>query len=99
MARAGRQDRGLFSRLDGAGKTVWHVRLWHDGKEKRFGGFPTKTKAREFYEKAKLEQKDGRFFPERYQHGGHVLVEDLLTRHGETTTVKNKATEQFYMRW
>lgn len=36
------------------------------GRERQFGSFPTKTKAREFYEKAKLEQKEGRFFPERY---------------------------------
>ena len=39
------------------------------------------------------------FFPERYHHGGHVLVPDLPTRHSETTTVKNKATEQYYMTW
>ena len=67
MARAGRKDRGLVSKADAAGRIVWSVRLWHEGKERRFGSFPTKTKAREFYEKAKLEQKDGRFFPERYQ--------------------------------
>lgn len=99
MARAGRKDRGLLSRTDAAGEKVWYVRLWHDGRERRFGSFPTKTKAREFYEKAKLEQKEGRFFPERYQCGGYVYVEELLTRHSEMTTVKNKATEKFYMTW
>ncbi|MGC4097188.1 MAG: tyrosine-type recombinase/integrase [Nitrospira sp.] len=98
MARLGRKDRGLLSKLRD-GKAVWFVRLYHQGRESRFGSFPTKTAAREFYEKAKREQKDGLFFPERYQRGGHVLIEELLTRHSETTTVKNKATERFYMAW
>src|SRR5215212_4985500 len=99
MARAGRKDRGLLSRINAARDKVWYVRLWHDGKERRFGSFLTKTKAREFYEKGKMEQKEGRFFPERYHNGGTVLVEELLTRHAAHTTVKNKATEQFYMTW
>ena len=80
MARLGRRDRGLLSRTNAAGEKVWYVRLWHEGREKRFGSFPTKTKAREFYERAKLEQHEGRFQPEKYHHGGHVLVEELLNR-------------------
>jgi integrase len=99
MARAGRKDRGLLAKKDSTGKLVWYVRLYHEGKERRFGSFSAKTAARDFYEKAKQEQKAGRFFPERYQHGGYVMVEDLLTRHSEMTTVKNKATEKFYMTW
>lgn len=96
MARAGRKDRGLLSKKDSTGKAVWYVRLYHEGKERRFGSFPTKTAAREFYEKSKREQKDGRFFPERYQQGGYVLIQELLSHHAETTTVKNKATERYY---
>ncbi len=46
MARAGRKDRGLLSKRDTAGKTVWYVRMWHEGKERRFGSFNTKTEAR-----------------------------------------------------
>ncbi|GMV50490.1 MAG: hypothetical protein AMXMBFR67_20330 [Nitrospira sp.] len=98
MARLGRKDRGLFSKVRD-GKTVWFVRLYHLGRESRFGSFPTKTAAREFYEKAKREQKEGLFFPERYHRGGQALIEELLTRHAETTTVKNKATERYYMTW
>lgn len=71
MARTGRRDRGLISKLDATSKPVWFVRLHHEGKAGQFGSFPNKTKAREFNEKAKLEQKEGRFFPERYQHGGY----------------------------
>ena len=99
MARAGRKDRGLLSKKDSTGKTVWSVRLYHEGKERRFGSFRHKTEARDFYEKAKQEQKQGRFFPERYHHGAHVLIEELLTRHAETTTVKNQAAEKHYMAW
>ncbi len=65
MARKGHQDRGLLSKLDTTGKALWYVRLMHEGKERRFGSFPTKTKARQFYAKAKTEQHEGRFFPER----------------------------------
>ena len=97
MARLGRKDRGLLSKRDSAGKVVWYVRLYHGGRERRFGSFQTKTKAREFYEKAKTEQTEGNFFPGRYHRS--TPVEELLTRHAETTTVKGKATEQFYMRW
>ena len=99
MARAGRKDRGLLAKKDSTGKQVWHVRLYHEGKERRFGSFKNKTEARDFYEKAKQEQKQGRFFPERYHHGAHVLVEELLSRHAETTTVKNQAAEHHYMAW
>ena len=99
MARAGRRDRGLLAKKDSTGKPVWYVRLYHEGKDRQFGSFTTKTQARDFYEKAKQEQKAGRFFPERYQHGGQPLVEAVLTRHAETTTVKGKATERYYMSW
>ena len=59
MARPGRKDRGLLSKPDSTGKLLWYVRLYHEGKERRFGSFPTKTSARDFYEKAKQEQKQG----------------------------------------
>lgn len=78
MARAGRKDRGLLAKKDSIGKTVWYVRLYHEGKERRFGRFSTKTSARDFYEKAKQEQQTGRFFPERYQQGGYAKFEEVL---------------------
>ena len=81
MARKGHQDRGLMSKVDATGKLLWYVRLMHDGKDRRFGSFPTKTKAREFYQKAKTEQHEGRFFPERYQHGGYELVQAAIDRY------------------
>ena len=43
MARAGRKDRGLLSKTNAAGKVVWYVRLYHEGKDRRFGSFTTKT--------------------------------------------------------
>ncbi|MBA3752982.1 MAG: hypothetical protein H0X01_02305, partial [Nitrospira sp.] len=78
MARAGRKDRGLLSKRDAAGRVRWYVRLCHEGKERQFGSFNTKTEAREFYEKAKQEQKLGHFFPERYQQGGFAKLEQVL---------------------
>jgi site-specific recombinase XerD len=99
MARAGRKDRGLLSKPDSTGKPVWYVRLYHEGRDRRFGSFPNKTKAREFYEKAKLEQKEGRFFPERYQHGGYALLEELITAHVDVSTVRNQSAEKHYGEW
>lgn len=93
MARTGRKDRGLLSKPDSTGKPVWFVRLYHGGRERRFGSFPTKTKAREFYEKAKLEQKEGRFFPERYQHGGYELVDAVIDRYLLTITAKKPKSQ------
>lgn len=99
MARPGRKDRGLLSRPDSTGKPVWYVRLYHEGKDRRFGSFPNKTKAREFYEKAKLEQKEGRFFPERYQHSGYASLEELIANHVAVSTVKNQSAERHYGEW
>ena len=104
MARAGRKDRGLLSKPDSTGKPVWYVRLYHDGRERRFGSFPSKTQARDFYEKAKQEQKSGRFFPERYQRGGYELVEDMLIRYLTTLPCSGKkpstiTDERFYATW
>lgn len=102
MARAGRKDRGLLSKPDSTGKPgkrvklLWYVRLYHEGRERRFGSFPSKTKAREFYEKAKLEQKEGRFFPERYQIGGYAKLEDVLNDYLDAFTGRSKRDEQRY---
>lgn len=102
MARAGRKDRGLLSKKDSAGKLLWHVRLYHEGKERRFGAFNNKTEARDFYEKAKQEQKQGRFFPERFQHGGYELVEELIDRYLLTIATKKPMTqvaERYFAQW
>lgn len=102
MARVGRKDRGLLARKDATGKPVWYVRLHHEGRERRFGSFASKTTAREFYEKAKLGQKEGRFFPERYQHGGYELVEAVIDRYLLTISAKKPMTqlaERFFSGW
>ena len=104
MARAGRKDRGLLSKLDSTGKLLWYVRLYHDGKERRFGAFNNKTEARDFYEKAKQEQKQGRFFPERYQHGGKETAAAVIASYLTTLPSSGKksstiADERYYGRW
>ena len=100
MARAGRKDRGLLSKKNSTGKLVWHVRLYHEGKERRFGSFSTKTAARDFYEKAKQEQQTGRFFPERYQQGGYAKLEDVLDGYLAAFTGRSKRDEErFKKRW
>ena len=102
MARKGRLDRGLMKKTDLTGRVLWCVRLWHNGKEKRFGSFKTKTEARDFYEKAKQEQREGRFFPEKYQRGGYDLVSDYVSTYMQTIRVKKLSTiraEQHFSNW
>ena len=104
MARAGRTDRGLLSKKDSTGKVRWYVRLYDNGKERRFGAFKNKTEARDFYEKAKQEQKQGRFFPERYQRGGKELASAVIASYLLTLPTSGKqpttiADEQYYGRW
>lgn len=56
----------------------------------------------EYYEKAKQEQKTGRFFPERYQHGGYELVEAVIDRYLLTIATKKPTTqvaERFFAQW
>ena len=97
MARAARKGRGLLSKQDSTGKTVWYVRLYHEGKERRFGSFKNKTEARDFYEKAKQEQKQGRF-------GGKELASAVIANYLATLPTSGKkpttiAEEQYYGRW
>src|SRR5437879_203134 len=92
MSRAGRKDRGLLSKTATDGTSLWYVRLHHEGREQRCGSFPSKTAAREYYEKAKAEQKLGRFFPERYQLRGSAKVKDVIDAYMATNT--NKTAEQ-----
>ena len=100
MARPGRKDRGLLTRKDSTGKPLWYVRLHHDGKERRFGSFKNITEARDFYEKAKLEQKEGRFFPERYQQGGYAKLEEVLDGYLAAFTGRSKRDEErFKKKW
>jgi len=104
MARAGRKDRGLVLRRNTAGDKAWYVRLYHHGKEEWFGSFAAKTAARNFYEDAKKEQRDGRFFPERYQlRQAHTLA-DVLDRYTGTLDGSGKvkttiAEEKKYAAW
>ncbi len=102
MARKDRKDRGLFSRpIPGTkGKLKWFVRLWHEGRERRFGSFDTKTAAREFYEKAKRQQREQQFFPEQYQRGGYELVQETIDRYLLTIkTKKDQRSQRYFAKW
>jgi len=84
--------------MGAAGKPAWYVRLWHAGKERRFGAFKTKTQARDFYEKAKQEQKAGRFFPEGYHPAGHMKLKELIQGYMATNTKKTVKNDWCYAR-
>ncbi|MEC4680774.1 MAG: tyrosine-type recombinase/integrase [Nitrospirota bacterium] len=96
MARKGRTDRGLYQRINAQGKPLWYVRLVHNGKECRFGSFHTKTKAREFYAKAKTEQQEGRFFPERYHQQGTPLAIEWIDAYVTKLKTSGKSAKTQY---
>lgn len=91
MARKSRQDRGLLQRKYAQGKPCLYVRLFHNGRERWFGSFSTKTKAREFYDKGKTEQHEGRFFPERYHQQGTPLAVTWIDQYVENLAVSGKS--------
>lgn len=93
MARKGRQDRGLYVRTLRDGTDVWGVRLSVNGRMLRYSPFPTKSQARAFYEKAKTEQREGRFFPGQYQPKGQ-LVQACIDRYLPTIHHKKTAKEE-----
>jgi hypothetical protein len=101
---SGEKRSGLLSKPDSRGKAVWYVRLYDEGKERRFGAFKNKTEARDFYEKAKQEQKQGRFFPERYQRGGKELASAVIEAYLATLPTSGKkpttiTDEKYYGHW
>lgn len=99
MARTGRKDRGLYVRTLKDGSTVWGVRIAVHGRMLRFSPFPTKTTARDFYEKVKTEQREGRFSPEKYHKKG-PLVQTFIDRY--IPTIHNKVTakgERIFALW
>lgn len=95
MARKGRLDRGLVEKRNAAGQRVWYVRLYHNGKEERFGSFATKTEARNFHDNAKKEQRAGRFFPEQYQRSASETVQTLLNDYLLTTAGKRAVKREY----
>jgi len=70
-----------------------------NGKEKWFGPFPTKSKAREHYQKCKHEQAEQRFNPERYQRGRYELLRDTIDRFLMGNTKKNQKNDDIYATW
>ncbi len=96
MARKGRLDRGLVQRTDAAGKPIWYVRLWNGGRELWFGSFPNKTQAREFYEARKVEQREGRFFPNQYHRRGQIALAQVIDEYLASSTKRSLRDDRRY---
>jgi hypothetical protein len=64
MARKGGKARCIVEKPTGSGK--WWVRLYVNGREQRHR-CDNKTQAKNLYERLKVEQREGRLFPERYR--------------------------------
>lgn len=104
MARKGRVDRGLVQKRNAAGGKVWYVRLYHDGKEEWFGSFPSKTEARNFYDDAKSQQRNKKFFPEQFQTRTSETLATIIKRYTDKLDGcgKKKKTildEKLYGKW
>jgi integrase len=81
MARKDGKDRGIFPRKNRPG---WWTRIYvhEDGRVKEYAfRCSTKTEARHLHDKLKTEQREGRFFPEKYkarQETKAVLLKDYF---------------------
>ena len=90
MARAGRKDRGL------PGKNNRQVRLCGmsgsltTARSGDSGAFKNKTAARDFYEKAKQEQKPGRFFLNGISMVGRNGLRAVIARYLTTLPTSGK---------
>jgi integrase len=71
----------------------------HEGQEKWFGSFRTKTEARNFYIARKAEQREGRLFPERYQQGKANQVADLIDTFLAHYTGRSLKMYTLYGKW
>lgn len=101
MARVGGKDRGIIEKPKGSKK--FYVRMWHEGRERLFGPFiRDKQAARNFYQKAKTEQREARFFPEQYQRRRRarltvgIWIDECL---GGCTVKSRSAWERFGKWW
>lgn len=63
MSRPTTHERGLYSRPNTAGVLRWYVRASVHGRMQHFGSFDSKTKAREFYARAKTLGREQRLTP------------------------------------
>ena len=81
MARKGHQDRGLLSKLDTTGKTLWYVRLMHDGKERRFGSFPLRPKPVNSMKRPRPSNMKAGSSPNGTSMAGYELVQEAIDRY------------------
>ena len=96
QGKKGQKDRGLVKKINAAGKPVWYVRIRHEGQMRWFGSFTSKTKAREFYEEAKTDQRRGQFFPDRYQRVGKTKLKSVVDDHMATNGNRSVKDDQRY---
>ena len=94
MARLGGRDRGLFQRHRADGKLVWGVRIAVHGRLRKFSPFATKVEATDFRDQARTEQRQRRFFPDRYRKGAGISLAHSIHHHLGTTTKKSKRDDK-----
>ena len=77
MARSGGKDRGIVEKPNGSG--IWWVRLYVDGREKWFRA-DNKSQARAVYARIKVEEREKRYFPEKFDRTKAVTLRAWLKR-------------------
>lgn len=98
MPRA-ESNRGLRSRINAAGEEVWYVYLSIGGRMQHFGSFATAQDARNFYQQAKTEERQGRFFPEAHKHHAAPLLRSLIDAWEIDPARPSAKQEQTYKTW
>lgn len=96
MARKFGRDRGIVEVPPGSGK--WFVRLWHNGRERRYRA-DTKGQAKALYGRLRAEIREGRYFPEKYERTKDVTLRAWIDRCLDASTNKGKRNEKRYGRF
>jgi integrase len=91
MARKGGKDRGIVEKPKGSGK--WWVRLYVNGREQRHR-CDNKTQAKNLYDRLKVEQREGRLFPERYRARHQLTVKQWIDRCLDGSTNRDSKHEK-----
>ncbi len=77
MARTGGKDRGIVEKPEGSG--VWWVRLYVNGREKWFRA-DNKSQVKALYARVKVEEREKRYFPEKFDRTKSVTLRAWLKR-------------------
>ena len=88
MARKDGKDRGILYRRDS-----WWVRIYHNGRQRWFK-CDNKTQAKAYYGRLKGEQREEKYFPDKFTKKKAITLRAWIQRVIEGSTNRDKVHER-----